>query len=82
MSNVSNEWLTLVQYQKPLEIHLQQRKWDKLEDFPYLSQENASENDLDLVSSSMGKKRSPDGFFSLLRMVISLSIFETRTLRT
>uniref|UniRef100_A0A9I9E3Q9 Uncharacterized protein n=2 Tax=Cucumis melo TaxID=3656 RepID=A0A9I9E3Q9_CUCME len=29
-----------------------------------------------------GKKRSPDGFFPLLRMVVSLSIFGARAPRT
>uniref|UniRef100_A0A9I9CC64 Uncharacterized protein n=1 Tax=Cucumis melo TaxID=3656 RepID=A0A9I9CC64_CUCME len=44
MANVSNEWRTLVQCQKPLEMHLQRRKRAELEDFQCSSQENASEN--------------------------------------
>uniref|UniRef100_A0A9I9E3V8 Uncharacterized protein n=1 Tax=Cucumis melo TaxID=3656 RepID=A0A9I9E3V8_CUCME len=44
MANASNEWQTLVWCQKPLEMHLQRRKRDELEDFRCSSQENASEN--------------------------------------
>uniref|UniRef100_A0A9I9E431 Uncharacterized protein n=1 Tax=Cucumis melo TaxID=3656 RepID=A0A9I9E431_CUCME len=44
MANASNEWRTLVRCQKPLEMHLQRRKWAELEDFQCSSQENASEN--------------------------------------
>ena len=40
----------------------------ELEDFRCSSQENASGNAPDSVFSSWGKKRSPDGFFPLLRI--------------
>uniref|UniRef100_A0A9I9E440 Uncharacterized protein n=2 Tax=Cucumis melo TaxID=3656 RepID=A0A9I9E440_CUCME len=42
MANASNEWRTLVQCQKPLEMHLQRRKRVELEDFWCSSQENTS----------------------------------------
>ena len=67
MAEASNEWRTLVRCQKPLEMHLQRRKRAELEDFRCSSQENASGNAPDSVFSSWGKKRSPDGFFPLLR---------------
>uniref|UniRef100_A0A9I9E2G5 Uncharacterized protein n=1 Tax=Cucumis melo TaxID=3656 RepID=A0A9I9E2G5_CUCME len=47
---------------------LQRRKRAELEDFRCSSQENASGNAPDSVFSSWGKKRSPDGFFPLLRI--------------
>ena len=68
MAEASNEWRTLVRCQKPLEMHLQRRKRAELEDFRCSSQENASGNAPDSVFSSWGKKRSPDGFFPLLRI--------------
>ena len=68
MAEASNEWRTLVRCQKPLEMHLQRWKRAELEDFRCSSQENASGNAPDSVFSSWGKKRSPDGFFPLLRI--------------
>ncbi|KAA0040927.1 hypothetical protein E5676_scaffold315G00560 [Cucumis melo var. makuwa] len=83
LGNASKEWRTLVRCQKPLKMHLQQRKWAELEDFWCSSQqrkrveldvfrcsslENASENALDSVFSSCGEKQFFDDFFPLLRI--------------
>ncbi|KAA0062889.1 uncharacterized protein E6C27_scaffold4427G00220 [Cucumis melo var. makuwa] len=44
MANASDGWRTLVRFQKPLEMHLQRRKWAELEDFRCSSRENVREN--------------------------------------
>ncbi|KAA0035524.1 NBS-LRR type resistance protein [Cucumis melo var. makuwa] len=82
MVDASNEWRTLVRCQKPLEMHLQKRKRAELEDFWSLSQENTSENALNPVFSSWGKKGSPNGFFPLFRIGHKSFDLEDHTLKT
>ena len=82
MANASNEWRMLVRFQKPREIHLQQRKQAEHEDFRCSSQENVSENALTLFSHPRVKSGLPTISSLCFILVINPSIIGTRTLRT